>query len=84
MDVLSADKHHEKVHQINIFEHFGDSQLLEKPGFEFFGDLFAGLNPVNPQKSEGIDVKEKFLLQLKANQNASSRSIRLNRKRRQQ
>ena len=35
----------ECIYQMGITDNFGESKLLKRPGFEYMGDLYAGLNP---------------------------------------
>ena len=57
VDVVSH-KDRSCLHQIRIFEHFGESNILNKPGYEYFGDLYAGLNPVNHLNDNKISTSE--------------------------
>lgn len=40
----------EKIGSIPIFENFGESKPLQSVSYEYFGDLYAGLNPANPNR----------------------------------
>ena len=60
VDVLTADKNHKLINHIGIFEHFGDSKILKKPSHEYFGDLYAGLYPVNPHVRTDLSVGQQF------------------------
>jgi hypothetical protein len=30
---------------MGITDNFGESKVIKRPGFEYMGDLYAGLNP---------------------------------------
>lgn len=35
---------------VGLFEHFGESKIVKETSYEYFGDIYAGLNPKNPNK----------------------------------
>ena len=53
VDILSQ-KDNRLLHQINIFENFGESTIVNTPSYEYFGDLYAGLNPRNPREMQSF------------------------------
>ena len=44
VDLVSC-KDHKKLHTLQMLEHFGESRPLKTPSYEFFGDMYAGLEP---------------------------------------
>ena len=57
MDLIDPKKR-KKLHEIRVFETFGESKALQKPGYEHFGDLYAGLKPCNPLKDDNEAAKK--------------------------
>lgn len=42
VDVVNP-KTRTRIYQMGITDHFGESKILRRPGFEYLGDLYAGL-----------------------------------------
>jgi len=74
VDVLSH-KDNKLLTQVKLFENFGESKVLKRPAYEYLGDLYAGLNPLNPQKS-GKNITD--LMRSKLGKTIAKRGTSLN------
>jgi hypothetical protein len=70
-----SHKDNKLLTQVKLFENFGESKVLKRPAFEYLGDLYAGLNPLNPQKS-GKNITD--LMKSKLSKTISKRGTSLN------
>ena len=56
---------------MNVNENFGESVVLQTPSYEYFGDIYAGLDPRNPLEGEQMKAhakKKKLAAELVARQ----------------
>jgi hypothetical protein len=45
------------LHKLRDGDFFGYSRITQKPGYEFIGDLYAGLEPLNQIRANELRVK---------------------------
>jgi hypothetical protein len=57
VDVVHPVKR-ECCYSIGIADNFGESKILHRPGFEYMGDLYAGLYPKKFDAQENSTVED--------------------------
>lgn len=50
VDIVST-RDHTLLHQICVLENFGESCAIRQPAYEYYGDLYAGIDHQQPQPS---------------------------------
>ena len=66
-DVVNPKKR-ECIYSIGIYDNFGESKVVKNPGFEYMGDVYAGLYPptkTSPLVEKEIGIKDKLKDKLK-------------------